>query len=168
MNSTMADGPDRLKLPRDRLCELARVERGKHLRWVEDDLLTRKNAYGELDLVRAALLDELNRVLKPRTARAVWLQIRNDLDVPGPQLEVVVARATCRATLIRSDHELGNVLPRGEEVVVVQLHPRADEARTRLRAFLSNQSLGAGTPRAESHGTFLELQTGRPQEADRS
>jgi hypothetical protein len=118
---------------------LAGVEKSKHRRWTSSRhgaaLLAEKAGYGEIDLVRAAALDELVKTLKPATARSVWLQVEPGLDLPGSHLEVVVSRVDQGAALIREPEALSDVLPRGEDVIVVELHGRIAEARQRFAAF---------------------------------
>lgn len=125
-------------IPRERVCQLAGVERGRHRRWQEAGLLGKKDRYGEIDVIKAAALDELWRTLKPSGARMVWSQIVGDLGIPCPDLEVVVRPADYRAQIARSGEELAEVLPRGEPVIVVSLHGRIEQARERLRSFRSH------------------------------
>jgi hypothetical protein len=127
-------------LPRERLCQLAGVERGRHRRWLDEGLLPAKRRYGEIDLVKAAALDELALVLKPRSAKIVWLTIAQDLGIPGPWLEVVVRQADLESRLARSADELIAAMPRNEPVVVVSLHGRIADVRERLRAFRTRTS----------------------------
>jgi hypothetical protein len=51
-------------LDRSKLCDLAGIDRGKHIRWTTAGLLASKSGFNEIDLIRAAILDELTRVLK--------------------------------------------------------------------------------------------------------
>jgi hypothetical protein len=125
----------RVPLDRTRLCQLAQVSRGKHIRWTNEQLLTAKPEYGELDLIRAAILDELTRIAKPAVARTAWLQIERGLDVMIPDLQVVIAPTTARAHAIHNSSELDQHLPRNETVIVVALADRVEQARTRLREF---------------------------------
>jgi hypothetical protein len=127
-------------LSRERLCQVARVERARHRRWLDDTLLVTKGRYGEIDVIRAAALDHLHFVLRPKAAKAVWQQIRDQLGVPGTRLEVVVEHATQRATVVRNAKELADALPRDESVTVVRLDLRVAEARERLRAFRAGQA----------------------------
>lgn len=122
-------------LDRTRLCELAKVPRGKHIRWTKDRLLASKQDYGELDLIRAAILDELTRVVGPSLAKTAWLQVEGDLDVIAPYLQVIMCTTTKRAYLVHDSTELDRLLPRNEPVIVVELGERIEEARSRLREF---------------------------------
>lgn len=128
----------RVPLDRTRLCQLAQVSRGKHIRWTNERLLTAKPEYGELDLIRAAILDELTRIAKPAATRTAWLQIEKNIDVMTPNLQVVIAPTTARAHAIHDSSELDRLLPRNETVIVVALADRVEQARTRLREFRTN------------------------------
>lgn len=128
---------------RVRLCRLARVERGKHKRWLDAGLLREKQRYGRADVLRAALLDELNRALRPQAARSVWLAVRDEIGIPGARLELLVDLATLRAELIRSDAELLALLPRGEQIMVLDLGARVREVDARVREHLA--ALPSGT-----------------------
>jgi|SRR6188768_3139432 len=131
MNASADDN----SLTRARLCELAEVERAKHARWQERDLLRRRRRYGLLDLLQAAQLDELGQALGPKASASVWLQVRGELGVAGRRVEVVTNLATLQAALARSDTELAAALPRGERVMVVDLSARSVRARERLCTF---------------------------------
>jgi hypothetical protein len=135
-------------LDRTRLCQLARVPRGKHIRWTKDRLLAAKQEYGELDLIRAAILDELTRVVRPSLAKAAWLQVERDLDTLTPHLQVIVSTTTKRASIVQDSTQLDRMLPRNEPVIVVELAGRVEEARSRLREFRSttNQPVGIQQP----------------------
>jgi len=137
-----AETDETAHLTRARLCELAEVERGKHRRWQERRLLAARTAYGLLDLLQAAQLDELSRSLGPSTSAGVWGQVREDLGIAGTRLEVVVELATLRASIVRSDTELGALLPRGEKVVVIDLSARSARAQERFRSFLASEAPG--------------------------
>lgn len=153
MNIPADDTPD---LPQARLCQLAEVDRGKHGRWQERDLLPKRRTYGLLDLLQAAQLDELSSTLGPKAGAAVWRQIRERVGVPGKRLEAVVELATLAASLVRSDAELGTALPRGQEVVVIDLGSRCARARERYRKFLAGgkqRPINAG-PRAEARNAL--------------
>lgn len=128
---------------RARLCLLAQVERGKHKRWLNAGLLREKQRYGLADVLRAALLDELNRALRPQAARSVWLAVRDEIGIPGARLELLVDLATLRADLIRSNDELLARLPRGEQVMVLDLGARAREVNGRVREHLAALALDA-------------------------
>lgn len=128
---------DFARLPHARLCQLAEVDRGKHGRWQHRGLLAKRRAYGLLDLLQAAQLDELSSILGPKAGIAVWGRIREELGVPGKRLEVVVELATLSAELIRSDTELAAALPRGQKVVVIELNTRCARVRQRYQQFLS-------------------------------
>jgi hypothetical protein len=154
--NTPAD--DDTSLPRARLCQLAEVDRGKHGRWQARGLLAKAAGYGLLDLVGAALLDELNMALGPKASTIVWRRIRAGLGVPGSRLEVVVELSTLAAGLVRSDAELVTALPRGESVVVIDLSARAGRAQERYRQFLEGERAGGAT---EGQGTAsLEAHSG--------
>jgi hypothetical protein len=137
--TTSSDGTTET-LPRERLCQLAGVERGRHRRWQTEGLLARKRRYGEIDVIKAAALDELWGTLRPTAGKIVWPQIAGDLGIPGGSLDVVVRVADYEATIARSADELAAALPRGEPVVVVSLHARIEEARVRLRTFRTRAS----------------------------
>jgi hypothetical protein len=122
-------------LDRTRLCELAKVARGKHIRWTKDRLLTAKQEYGEFDLIRAAILDELTLVVKPSLAKTAWLQVEKDLDAITPNLQVIVCTTTKRAYAVHDSSDLDRLLPRNEPVIVVELAERVKQARSRLREF---------------------------------
>ena len=128
----------KIELDRTRLCQLAQVSRGKHIRWTNERLLAAKPEYRELDLIRAAILDELTLVAKPSVARTAWLQIEKALDVMTPNLQVVIATTTKRAHAIHDSAELDRYLPRNEPVIVIALADRVQLARTRLREFRTN------------------------------
>ncbi len=128
----------RAPIDRTRLCHLAQVSRGKHIRWTKEELLTAKREYNELDLIRAATLDELTLIAKPSVARTAWLQIEQNIDVLKPDLQVVIAPTTERAHAIHDGKELDLLLPRNEPVIVIALHERIEQARTRLREFRAN------------------------------
>jgi hypothetical protein len=136
-------------LPRERLCLLAGVERGRHRRWLDADLLPEKRLYGEVDLVRAAALDELSKVLKARTARRVWRQVGADLGLPGAYLEVVVRKADSHAVLVRAASELAPAIPRSEELTVVSLHDRIRIARERFTGYKRGNDRAAELDRHE-------------------
>lgn len=122
-------------LTRGRLCALAEIQRTKHRRWIDQDLLPAGPDYGESDLIRAAALDELTRRLSPRVARAAWEQIRDHVDLPLGEIEVVVAPSTLEAHLIRNEPRRWEGLPRNEPIIIVPLHERLRETRRRLDAY---------------------------------
>jgi hypothetical protein len=123
-------------LDRTRLCELAEIERTRHLRWTKVGLLSERDVYGELDLVRVMALAQLVRALKPKLARAVWSQIRDEINgFDCERLEVVVLPATDKAWLVRTPGELDEALPRDTAVFVVSLAAEIAEARKRLHDF---------------------------------
>ena len=140
MNTPADESPG---LRRARLCALADVDRGKHLRWQKRGLLERRSSYGLTDVLGAALLDELNSALGPKAARAVWRRVRREIGVPGSRLEIVIVLATLEARLARSDEALAEALPRGEQVVVVDLSARARLAQERFRGFLADEAAEA-------------------------
>jgi len=154
---------NRAPIDRTRLCKVADVSRGKHIRWTQLKLLSAKDEYGELDLIRAAILDELHVVLKPSVAKTAWLQIAGDIDVLKPRLQILVAPATERAHAIYGSQELDEILPRNEPVIVVALEERIDKVRERLREFRSSigeQVIAPGVslhlvPRESSGGNAL-------------
>jgi hypothetical protein len=135
-------------LDRTQLCKLAGVSRGKHIRWTKEGLLSAKQEYGELDLIRAAMLDELTVIVKPSVAKTAWRQIEKDLHVIVPGLQVVVATTTKRAHAIHTEIELDRVLPRNEPVVVVALTERVELVRARLREFRANTAEQQAEPQA--------------------
>jgi hypothetical protein len=125
-------------LDRTRLCELVDIERTRHLRWTKTGLLSEREVFGELDLVRAAALKQLVRALKPKLARAVWLQIREEINgFDGDRLEVVVRPATYKAWLVRTPEQLDEALPRDTAVFIVSLVAEIADARRRLEDFLA-------------------------------
>jgi hypothetical protein len=128
----------RVPIDRTRLCQLAQVSRGKHIRWTNEQLLSAKPEYGELDLIRAAILDELTLVAKPSVAKTAWQQIEQNIDVLKPDLQVVIAPTTARAHAIHNSTELDRLLPRNEPVIVIALDKRVERARARLREFRTN------------------------------
>lgn len=134
----MSKATDDNDLSRSKLCEIAEIERGKHVRWTgSSGLLPHREMFGALDVVRAAMLNELNVLLKPAKAARVWRQIREDVGLPGTRLEVVIELATCRAEVVRTDEQLVAALGRREPLVVVPLHERANRALERLREYRS-------------------------------
>jgi hypothetical protein len=134
----MDDAPDRTTaLDRSRLCEVGEIDRAKHIRWTQARLLREKPRYGELDLIRAVVLDELTKVLKPKNAGIAWGRIQNDIDHPGQRLEVVFSVATTDAILLRTGGSLDGTLPRNEPIFLVPLHDRIARARQRLATFRS-------------------------------
>jgi hypothetical protein len=147
-------------LDRTRLCELAKVPRGKHIRWTHDHLLASKLRYGELDLIRAAILDELTRVVKPSLAKTAWLQVEAGLDTIGPYLQVMVCTTTKRAYLVHSSAELDQLLPRNEPVIVVELGERIEEARNRLREFRTTTTQRPSTQPAPAVPAIVPLRGG--------
>ncbi len=125
-------------LDRTRLCELVDIERTRHVRWTRVGLLSEQEVFGELDLVRAAALKQLVGALKPKLARAVWLQIREEINgFDDDRLEVVVRPATDKAWLVRTSAELDEALPRDTAVFVVSLAAEIAAARKRLEDFLA-------------------------------
>lgn len=147
-------------LDRTRLCELAKVPRGKHIRWTQDQLLASKQRYGELDLIRAAILDELTRVVKPSLAKTAWLQVEAGLDAIGPYLQVLVCTTTKRAHLVHNSTELDQMLPRNEPVIVVELGERIAEARNRLREFRTTTTQGSNAQHAPAVPATVPLRGG--------
>jgi hypothetical protein len=146
-------------LDRTRLCQLAKVPRGKHIRWTKDRLLASKQEYGELDLIRAAILDELTRVVKPSLAKTAWLQVEKDLDTLAPRLQIMVSTTTKRACIIQDGTRLDRVLPRNEPVIVVELAERVEEARSRLREFRSTTIQPARTRQPPDEAAVLPLES---------
>jgi len=145
-------------VPRARLCQLAEVDRGKHGRWQARGLLAKHSSgYGLLDALQAAQLDELSSRLGPKAAAVVWRRIREQLGIPGRRLEVVVDLATFAAKLVRSDAQLVAALPRGQEVIVIELSPRLARARERFQQFVSSGGASGAAEQesaeAESEGT---------------
>jgi len=94
--------------------------------------------------------------LRPKASAVVWRQIRERVGVPGKRLEVVVELATLAASLVRSDAELGAALPRGQEVIVIDLGARCARARERYRQFLagSKHIPASAGPRAEARNAL--------------
>jgi hypothetical protein len=137
---------EKAPIDRTRLCQLAQVSRGKHIRWTNEQLLTAKPEYGELDLVRAAILDELTTIAKPTVAKAAWLQIKQNMDVLKPGLQVVIAPDTARAHAIHGSRELDELLPRNEPVIVIALADRVEQARARLREFRAHTGQRSSRP----------------------
>jgi hypothetical protein len=146
-------------LDRTRLCELAKVPRGKHIRWTKDRLLAAKQEYGELDLIRAAILDELTRLVKPSLAKTAWLQVEKDLNTLTPRLQVMISTTTKRAYVIRDGTQLDRLLPRNEPVIVVELAERVEEARSRLREFRSTTAQPVGTRQSPDGAALLPLES---------
>lgn len=134
-------------LSRSALCELAEIERGRHLRWTTKlGLLADRDRFTTLDLARAAMLDELNTMLKPAKAVRVWRRIRDDIGLPGRRLEVVVDVATCDATVCRTDDELLVALTRGTTILIIVLHERAQRALHRLRTLRESEPEDPAAP----------------------
>jgi hypothetical protein len=138
-------------VPRARLCQLAEVDRGKHGRWQARGLLAKRARYGFLDVLQAAQLDELSSRLGPKAGAIVWHRIREQLGIPGQRLEVVVELATFAANLVRSDAELAAALPRGQELIVIELSSRSARARERFQQFVSGGE-ATSDPEQESAG----------------
>jgi hypothetical protein len=132
----MTDPSDTKDFSQARLCELAQVRRGKHRRWLAAKLLRKKGRYVLADVMRAALLDEINEALKPQAARSVWLAIREEIGIPGKRLELLVTLSTHKAQLVRSDAELAKLIPHGDPVVLLDLSSRAEAVNARVREHL--------------------------------
>ena len=153
LTTIMTDGPDGSgRLSRERLCEIAGVERGRHRRWQDAGFLERRGSYGELDVIKAAALNELWRVLKPQAATIVWRQIRGELGHPARCLDAVVDMATRGTVLARSAAQLSRSVPRGVNVRVVDLATPVAVARRRIQEFESlctggTDGLAAAAPR---------------------
>jgi hypothetical protein len=139
-------------LDRSRLCDLAGVERGKHIRWTKLELLPNKPMYGEFDLIRAAAFDELSRVLKPALAKTAWHQVEPALGLAKGRLDVVVAVDTKTASLVHTADELDRAMPRNAPVVVVELGARIERARDRLKQYchVTADRAGASVVHAEA------------------
>jgi hypothetical protein len=131
----MPDEADGTGVPRSRLCELAEVEQRKHGRWVDDGLVPKKTRYGRLDLIRALTLDELRIRVGPKSMRAVWDQIAQDLVIPSRQLDVIVDLAQDEASLVATPKALAAKLPRNTKVVVIDVGRRAQHALARYDAY---------------------------------
>ena len=130
------------------------------MRWTtKTTLLPDRDLFTTLDLVRAAMFDELNTLLKPARASRVWRRIRDDIGLPGTRLEVVVNLATCEAKVCRTDDELLAALTRRTTIVVLPLHDRAERALHRLREFR------AGASTVESAGPAAEVSSLKGREA---
>ncbi len=134
----------KFSIDRTRLCELGGLERGKHIRWTKTGVLAGAAPYGELDLIRAVVLDELTEVLKPALARRAWRQIQDDLGLAQGRLDVLAAPQTQSAQLIRNPQQLDQAIPRGQPVILVPLTARIDDARTALSKF--RELAGADQP----------------------
>lgn len=115
-------------------------------RWTERGLLADKPLYDETNLIHAAVLDQLTRIVKPALAQAAWVQIRDSLDINASRIEVVISPITKRAFLIAGALELDQVLPRDQAVTVVALGTRISKVRTSLADYLA-----AGVPPTQ-HG----------------
>jgi hypothetical protein len=157
---------DRQLVDRSRLCELANVERGRHIRWSEAAVLHAKERYTELDVLRAAAYDELRKHLKPKLARAVWRQVGDVIDHPGGRLEVVVCTATMSAHIARSARELDRLLPRNEAAIVVDLHPRMTRVRERFAEYRRTAAVAGGedtaqAPTSAPHGQTVPMRSRR-------
>jgi hypothetical protein len=143
----MANPADNKGFSRARLCQLAKVERGKHRRWLALDLLRTKRHYAPADVMRAALLDEINEALKPQATKSIWQSIRDEIGIPGNRLDLVVTLSTLKAQLVRSDPELLASLPRGEEVLIIDLSARAAAVDARVQEHLAVLAeLGTASP----------------------
>lgn len=157
-----------MALSRERICDLAGVERARHRRWQDARLLERRKAYGELDLIKAAALNELWRVLKPQAATIVWRQIRGDLDHPGRCLDAVVDMTTRGTILSRSAVQLNKSVPRGVDVRVIDLASPVAEARVRFAQYhavtadASELPEGAGSGAVEVFGDLKPIGRRRP------
>ncbi len=148
---------ERVEVSRGRLCEVAKVDRGKHRRWLDDDLLPVKKRYGLIDVLHAALLDELNARLKPKAARTVWRRIRDEIGIPGHRLDLVVDLSTNEPILARTDRQISAAIPRGERVMVLDLGGRARLAYERLDAYLHGERGTSG----RQEGDDLDSRSGR-------
>jgi hypothetical protein len=62
-------------------------------------------------LVRAAILDELTKIAKPSVAKTASLQIWQNIDVLKPNLQVVIAPTTARASSWRREQWHGDDPP---------------------------------------------------------
>ncbi|MDQ1596670.1 MAG: hypothetical protein QOI70_94 [Microbacteriaceae bacterium] len=128
-------------------------------------MLREKRRYGELDLIRAVILDEVNRRLKPKATKSVWPQVETEIDHPGQRLEVVVALSTLDASVARSHSELDVVLPRDEATMVIDLEPRVRRARERLARFRArlgnNEHAHLSSAREQEARTVIEPSAGQ-------
>jgi hypothetical protein len=137
-------------LTRDRLCVVAGIERARHRRWSGEGILRSRPPYRELDVVRAAVFDELWTRLGPKRARSAWQQVARDLEMPSGRLEVVFDLNVDAATVARTADELDSALRRGVPTMVIDLGARVERARSELRTYLGNTTMpdrGSGEPR---------------------
>lgn len=133
------------RFTRRRACLLASVDRAKHLRWIKGELLGERAQYSAADVLQAALLAEIDAVLSPTLTASVWRQVAGELDNAQGPFDLVVDLGTQRATCARSPEELASALPRGREVIVIDLGHRAIDARAAISQYLSAAGASAST-----------------------
>jgi len=144
----MISPPDRPRLPRNTVCDLAGAERARHGRWQKSELLARKDVYGRVDVIRAAALNHLWATLGPSRANLAWRQLQTSIGLPSAALDVVFDPATRVAELARSPEELSRLLPRDRQVMVVDLGPGVRRADERLDAYLTARRPSTSGPSA--------------------
>lgn len=125
-------------LTRERLCAVAGIERARHRRWSDEGMLRATPPYRELDVIRAAALDELWTRLGPKRARGAWSQVAPQLEMPSGRLEVVFDLNVDAATVTRTASELDRALRRGIPTMVIDVGARIERARGELRSYLGN------------------------------
>jgi hypothetical protein len=148
--ATESDGTG---VPRSRLCELAGIEPRKHRRWLDAKLIPEKTLYGRLDLIRALSLDELGRQIGPKSMRAVWGQISQDLAIPSRQLDIIVDLSQDEAWLAVTPAELAKQLPRNTKIVVVDVATRAKHVLARFDAYRGRHAGESDGANAAAGGT---------------
>jgi hypothetical protein len=138
----VAKRSDRVRrLPRETLCELGEVERARHRRWLDAELLTERDDYGERDLTVAVALNALWGPLGRTEAKRAWFQVRDELGVPGRYLEVIYDFGAHAATLVREPSAIVGALPRDARIAVVDIASPVSRAMDRLRRFRATEEL---------------------------
>jgi hypothetical protein len=153
----MTSDSDGNGVPRIRLCELAEVEPLKHGRCNPAKLIPEKKLYGRLDVIRAISLDELCIRVGPKSMRAVWPQVAQELVIPSRQLDIVVDLSQDEAWLATTPGELAKGLPRNTKVVVVDVAVRAKRALARLDAYQQRHAVDSNTEDETSTGAATDL-----------
>lgn len=160
----MTIAADGTGVARSRLCELAGVEPRKHRRWIDAGLLPEKKFYGRLDLIRALGVDELAQQVGPKSMRAVWGQIAQDLAIPSHQLDIIVDLSQDQAWFAATPGELAKQIPRNTKIVVVDVATRAKSALIRFDAYQQRHVSGSGIggKAKSSSATDLASRRGAP------
>ncbi len=135
---------------RARLAQLGGFQSQKHVRWTKgpEPLLSPSKLFSERDLALAVMLDELWKTLHPSVATAAWRAVRREILGGGERLDVIVELSTRDAQLATSDEEIGRLLPRATEVVVVPLAGRVRRARQACTRFRGTEGSDVASGRA--------------------